>query len=248
MPSRTENIYRVRDLLDLPYPNKPSFHQLLRGELSEEQDLCNVLNNTGKPWNVSTYQLNYYPGQTSFDINVSDFGKVLFVVRLTNNPYIPALPVPFEDLAELQYGTIWNSFYNFYNGWGAYTLPETIEKMAFYRTGTVDQSIKVQIQPAPQSSAVYEISYLAGYMGNDDPLESQMMLPEFANLVQLRNAMAMLPYTQWSEDRAADMDRKKELMMAFQYQLERKERLFAEYKASINTPRKCDVEDWNYAS
>jgi hypothetical protein len=71
------------------------------------------------------------------------------------------------------------------------------------------------------------------------------MLPEFATLVQLRNAVALLPYTRWSEDPAADMERKKELAAAFQYQLERKERLFAEYKSSVNQPRTVTIESFN---
>lgn len=245
MTQRIEQIFRTRDLLDSPRLQSPSFHQILRGELSCEQDLANELNNTGKPWTVSTYQLNYTSGQDSYDINVSDMGKILFVVRLTNNPYIPALPVPFADLNELHYGTLWGTFYNLYSGWGAYALSETIEQMSFYRTGLVDQSIKVQIQPMPQDSATYVITYLAGVISNDDPLESAIALPEFATLTQLRNATALLPYCQWTDDRKEDMARKQELAQAFAYQLERKERALAEYKSSLVIPSTVEIGDWN---
>lgn len=245
MTQRIEQIFRVRDLLDNPLLDKPSFHQIMRGELSAEQDLANELNNTGVPWTVAEYQLNYSPGQDSYDINVDNMGKVLFVVRLTNNPWIPALPVPFQDLNELKYGTLWNSFYNFYNGWGAYSLSETIEQMAFYREGVVNQQVKVQIQPQPQSTATYIITYLVGVVSNDDPLETTIALPEFATLTQLRNAMSLLPYTRWSEDRKEDMERKQELAAAFMYQLERKERALAEYKSSLVTPGIVEIAPWN---
>ena len=248
MTTRLENIWRTRDLLDNSYPNRPSFHQLLRGEISQEQDLANELNNTGKPWTTAEFTLNYIPGQTSFDINVNDFGKTLFVVRLTGNQFIPALPVPFVELSELNYGTLWGTFSSFYSGFGAYTLPETIEQMAFYRTGVVNQQVKVQIQPAPVESAVYVITYLVGQMSNDDPLTSTIAVPEHATLVQLRNAVSQLPYTQWSEDRKADMERKQELLAAFEYQLARKERIFAEYKSSLVQSNQVFIEDWNAGS
>lgn len=245
MTQRIEQIFRTRDLLDNPHLHKPSFHQLLRGELSCEQDLANELNNTGKPWTVATYQLNYTPGQSSYTINVTDMGKVLFVVRQTNNSYIPYLPVPFSDLNEQHYGTLWGNFYNIYSGWGGYVLSETIEQMAFYRTGLTNQTVEVQLQPAPQTSATYIITYLAGVINNDDPLETIIAIPEFATLTQLRNAMALLPYCQWTEDRKEDLERKKELAQAFAYQLERKERALAEYKSSLVVPKTVEIAGWN---
>lgn len=244
MPTRSECIFRMRDLLDHSWPSAPSFHQLLRQQISEEVDIVNSLNNTGQPWTTAEYQLNYSPGLGSYDINATDFGKVLYVVRLTQNQYIPALPVPFTDMSALQYGTLWNSFYNLY-GSGAYVLPETIEQMAFYRTGATNQQCKVQIQPAPQDTCTYVVTYLVGYFGSDDPLNATAALPEFATLTQLRGAMALLPYTRWSDDRAADRERKQELALAFQYQLDRKERDFKDYKRSLVHSRTVDVGDWN---
>lgn len=248
MATRTEQIFRTRDLLDLPYPNKPSFHALLRQEISTETDIANALNNTGQPWTVATYQLNYNPNQTEYTLQANNIGRILFVTRLTGNQWITHLPVPFQDLATLQYGTLWSNFYSMYNGVGAFTLPETIEQMAFYRTGVVNPEVKVQIQPAPTQTASYEINYLVGPIGNDDPLESAIAMPEFATMAQLRNAMALLPYCQWSDDRKQDMERKAELASAFQYQLNIKETLFDEYKRSLVQVGTVDIDNWNYAS
>lgn len=248
MATRTEQIFRTRDLLDLPYPNKPSFHSLLRQEISTETDIANALNNTGQPWTTAEYTLQYNPNQSEYILQASDIGRILFVVRLTGNQFIPALPVPFQDLATLHYGTLWANFYSMYNGWGAYMLPETIEQMAFYRSGVVNPEYKVQIQPQPIETATYVITYLVGAIGNSDPLESAIAMPEFATMAQLRNAMSLLPYCQWSEDRKQDLERKQELAQAFQYQLSIKEPLFAEYKNSLVQNSTVDCEDWNFAS
>lgn len=241
--TRQENLLRLRDLLDNPQPNAPSFHQILRQELSEERDIVNATNNSGKPWAVAEYQLNYTVGLSTYDINVDDFGKCLFVVKATNNPYIPFLPVPFEDLSSQQYGTVWGWFNNTY--WQAWSLTETPERMSFYREGVINPQYKVKINPLPQQSAVYTITYLPGFLGNDDPLSSSLQMPEHAELVRLRGATALLPYSRWSEDENANSNKRKELAQGFAYQLERKEDLFKKYIRSINIPRQVTIEDWN---
>ncbi len=248
MPTREESIFRMRSLLDNPYPSAPSFHRLLQQQLSEEVDIVNSLNNSSQPWAVAEYQLNFNPNQSTYNINVTDFGKPLFVVRQTGNVWIPYIPVPFTDLNALHYGTLWNTFYNFYNGWGAYTLPETIEQMAFSRTGAVNQEFNVTIQPMPQFTATYIITYLVGYFGSDDPLSATAALPEFATMTQLRGSLALLPYCEWSDDRAKDLERKQELRDAFLYQLSRKENDFLAYKRNLVHPRTVEIEPWSYGT
>ena len=98
-----QNLFRVRDLLDNPLPNRPNFHQGLRQLISEEMDIVNATLNTGRPWATNTYELNYVAGQDSYDINVSDFGKILYVVKATTNPWIPYISVPFDDVSQQDY-------------------------------------------------------------------------------------------------------------------------------------------------
>lgn len=248
MPTRQESIFRMRDMLDNPYPSSPSFHKLLRQQISEEIDIVNSLNNSSQPWCVGEYQLNFNPAQSVYTINATDFGKPLFMTRATGNPFIPQVPVPFTDLNALQYGTIWNAFYNFYNGWGGYNLPTTIEQAAFSRTGATNQEFKVTFQPMPQTTAVYTIIYLIGYFGSDDPLSTASALPEFATMTQLRGSLALLPYCQWSDDRSKDLERKQELRDAFLYQLSRKEQDFLAYKRNLVHPRIVEIEPWAYLS
>ena len=240
--SRIQNLFRVRDLLDGCLPNRPNFHQIFRQLISEEMDVVNATLNTGIPWATATYQLNYSPGQTSYDINVSDFGKILYVVKQTTNPYIPFIAVPFDDISQQEYGTI----YNYYGSYGqAFAMPETPERMSFYREGVLNSQFKCTIQPQPQESATYILTYLPGYIGTSDPLSSATQMPEHAELVRLRAAMALLNYADWGDDKAENRQKRADLMQGFAYQLERKERLFVNYITSINRPKSVDISDWN---
>lgn len=241
--SRIEQIFRTRDLLDNPLPNRPSFHQLMRQEISTEMDIVNATNNSAKPWALSTYQLNYIAGQDTYTINAEDFGKVLYVERIQGDPYIRWVNVPFSDVDDLDYGTVWQYYMGSYG-----TLPwvtETPERMSFYRSGVLNSNYMVRIQPQPMTSWTYNIHYLSGYIGVSDPLSSAVQMPEHAELVRLRNAMALLPYTEWSDDKAENLAKRKELMMGFDYQLQIKEPLFSRYIKSIAIPKPVYLSDWN---
>ncbi len=241
--TRTQNLFRTRDLLLRPFPQSPSFHDFLRQEISEEMDIVNATNNSGIAWAVSEYTLNFQPNQNTYEINVSDWGKVLYCVKATTNPYIPWLPVSFDDVSEQNYGTVWNWFNNSYAQ--AFALSETPEKMSFARVGVLNATYTVTINPVPQQSAVYKLFYLPGYVGVDDPLESAIQLPEHAELVRLRAATALLPASQWFENEDQNSNRRKELAQSFAFQLQRKEDLFDKYIRGINKPRMVDLDDWN---
>lgn len=229
--------------MDNPLPNAPSFHQLLRQEISTEMDILNKTNNSGRPWALSTYQLNYTVGQDTYSINVNDFGKVMYVERLQGDPYIRYVNVPFSDVNNQDYGTVWQYGSNSYGvvPW----ITETPERMSFYRDGVLNSQCKVRIQPEPQTSWTYLVHYMPGVLSNDDPLASAVQLPEHASLAQLRNAVALLPYAQWGDDKAENDNIRKRLAAGFEYQLNIKEPLFREYVKSIAVPKPTFVEDWN---
>lgn len=246
MATRLQNIMRVRALLDNPYPNAPDFHTILQQQLSTEADILNVTNNTGRPWAVSTYQLNYYPGQTSYPINVSDFGKAYLVTRIIPGPYIRRINVPFTDLNEQKYGSIW-PWYGY--GTGPWSIESTVERMSFYREGVTDSNYLVTIEPQPQDSCVYEITYVPGVVSGEDPLQTATQLPEHATLAQLRVAMATVAYARWYEEEEQNRIRRKELAASFDYQLNRrpggKEEIFERYVASIAIPKIVEIGSWD---
>jgi hypothetical protein len=242
--TRTEQLFRCRDLLGNPFPDAPSFHQLLRQEISEERDVVNALNNTGIAWGLATYQLNFTPNTNEYLINVDNFGKILFVTKNTLNPYIPEIQVAFQDVSDQLYGTVWSYIGNS-NYAQAFVLQVAPERMSFYRAGVLNAQPTVKINPVPQESATYNLTYLPGYLGTDDPLESGIQLPEHAELVRLRAATALLPYAKWYEEEAMNQNKRKELAQAFAYQLDRKESIFKEYIKGINRPRITSIADWN---
>lgn len=237
--SRIQNLFRVRDLLDSPMPNHPSFHRMMEQEISVEMDVVNQTNLSGQPWAVSTYELNYTVGQDEYTLNVTDWGKVIYVERLQGDSYIRYVSVPFSDINNLNYGTVWE--YNFG------TLPwatVTPERMAFFRDGALNPQVKVRIQPEPQQSWTYVIHYMPGYIGTTDPLSVTTQMPEHAEMVRLRVAAALLPYTKWSEDEAVNDKKRDTLAKAFAFQLETKERLFSKYIQNITSPKTVEVSDW----
>ena len=242
--TRIQNLMRVRDLLDNPLPNRPSAHQIFRQLLREEMDIVNETNNTGKPWALKEYQLNYTPNTSDYAINVEDFGKVLYVVRVQGDPYIRFLNVPFDDVNTAHYGTIWQNWYG--NAYGVVPwASETPERMSFYRSGVLNAQAMVKIQPLPQQSWTYIVHYIPGYIGTQDPLETATQLPEMAELLRYRVAGALLSYAEWGDDKAENREKRKELALGFTDPRSRKEAIFSKYVKSIAIPKTVDIEGWN---
>lgn len=238
--TQIEQLQRIRDLLGRPQQQSPAPHDMLRQLISEMMMMVNETLDTGKAWATQTTQLNYTPAISTYDINVSDFGKPLYVVRLTGNQYVPAIAVPFDDVNNQEYGAIWNINYT---SWaGIFPYDQTPERMSFYREGVMDAVYKVAIQPMPQTSCTYEITYLPGYIGNDNALNSLVQMPEHAELIRLRAAIALLPYAKWGDDENVNMMRRKELAQAFAYQVEPREAVFKRYIRSISIPRHVEIE------
>lgn len=242
MATRAQNLQRIRTLLDTPMPSRPDFNTIFQLELSTEADILNTTSNSGQPWAVNVFQLNYTPGLDSYNITAEGFGKPILVTRVLQGPYITRMPVDFADLTHLQYGTIWQTWGGFYQwGWGMTSTPE---RMSFFREGVLDSQVAVKIEPAPQESVVYEITYIPAYTGEQDPLESVIQMPEMATLVQLRVATAALPYAAWSEDETYNKGRRAELAAGFEYQLSTKEPIFKDYVRNITRPKDVILDAW----
>lgn len=244
MPSRLENIFRVRALLDLPQVQAPNFHRMLEQEITEEMDIVNATLESSRPWATATWTLNYRCGQSKYPINVTDWGKVLYVVKVTGNAWMPYVNVPFSDLEGQLYGKVWPSFPTGC-GTGFYPWTDTPEQICFYRQGVLDAQFMCEINPQPTQSAQYIITYIPGYIGESDPLSANVQMPEHVELLRLRTAMSLLPYSKWHDDEDENRAKRKELAMGFAYQLERKEQMFKSYIANITIPKDVFVDSWN---
>lgn len=205
----------------------------------------NEMNNTGIAWIVNEVTVNYRCGQDSYALNCTDFGKPLFVLRATGNCYVPWLPVPFDDITDLQYGRILGAYFGSCGVAFPYLYPNTLERMAFYRSGDEASQPMVKIQPAPNTNAEYVIHYMPGWRGDNDPLSAQVNLPEHVNLLRLRETLSALKYAEWYDNMQDNMIRRTELRREFQDELMRRESAYKQYIASITHGRTTDVADWN---
>ncbi len=212
-------------------------------EISVEQDILLATNNAQRPWATLTYQLNYTYGQQYYPINCTDFGKPLLVSKIIYSPYVKRVNVPFSDLNSQNFGTVFQSFNSLYGL--PWNIDNTPEQMSFYRYGIMNSEVRVTIQPQPQWSGTYEIIYAPSYIGDQDPLEASIQMPELAEVGRLRAAIGNLPYCKWSDDEAKNAMKKQELREAFQYKLSVKEPLMQRYISSITTPRDVLVGSWN---
>ena len=206
--------------------------------------MLNELNNTGVAWTTQEWRFNYICGKSDYQINVANFGKPIQVLRETGNCQIPYIPVPFDDITEQNYGKLLAGYY------ASCGIPwlwdnETIERVSFYREGAMDSQPWLSIQPMPSQNVTYIVVYLIGYNGTTDPLMAESNLPEHAEMLRLRTAMGLLPYAQWYDEDEKNRVKRKDLAEAFAYQLNRKERNYNEYKASISHGRDVDVAYWN---
>lgn len=236
---------RIRDILDSPLPDAPSFHTLFRLEIAEEQDVLNELGNTSNAWTVREWRFNYNCGQSVYQVNAGQWGKAIQVVRVTNDCFIKYLPVPFDQYDSQSYGRILGGYFGGCGQVWPFGMTETIEHISFYREGTVNSQPMLTINPQPSQNCEYIVSYLAGYQGTTDPLTATVNMPEHVELIRLRIAMAALPYTQWFTDEEQNRIKRKDLAAAFAYQLERKEQIYKQYIASMAHPRDVWVDSWN---
>lgn len=238
--TRQENLYRIREGLDFPYPQKPNLHTVLRIELNNEQILCNQLNNTGKAWATATYNLSTSGDEDTYSLPFN--GKPLFVVRESGDPNYPLISVPFDDVNELKYGTLGNAFSNL-----PFQTNPTIERMAFYRQGFLDATPKVKLVPTPNVDREYQITYLLGYLGTDDPLSVSLALPEHAAIVRYRSQMeiALGGFAQWFEDEDRNRRKADDLVKSYTYALSMLEPNFKEYISNLVHPKMVDILDWD---
>lgn len=244
MPSRSESIAEIRNLLGEPYEGAPSLHRIIGAYLRHEGQMFLRLSNTGTAWAVKSFELVSDPDTDTYDVEASsqpiaDFGKPLFVIRSTNNTNVPYVEVLFSDLRQQSYGVIPETISDVTPA-GVYS--PSIERLSFYREGAVNPVNKVKINPVPKTAQTYTITYSVGNVGRGDDLDSTYAIPELSAWVELHTAMSLLPYCKWDESADVNAAQKKELAAAFAFQLETVNATANDYLRDIVNPRPVEVE------
>lgn len=236
---RIERFSRIRGWLGYPYAQKPNPHQILSHMLVTEQTLNLRLSVTGKPWNLISKTITTTVGTPSYEIEqpVADYqnsGKVHFVVRATERDELPFLPVPFDDFSEQNYGEMQAGVNS------ALIVPE---KISFYRANIQNQVINAVLQPVPQEALAYTIYFLAGYLDRSQALMNGTgPIMELADLCDMKTAVSLLPYADWSDVPEANAGKRKEIAATLMLQIAELEPLAEKYLSQLNGPKTFSMD------
>lgn len=244
MQNRIERYSRIRRWLGRPDEQSPSPDDILSQMLVDEQSLLNRLTNTGQPWSLIDFDFTSVAGKSEYDVSPfdGDPGKVYFVYRQTNHPDIPALPIEFEEFNQLPLGKLPTN---------QNTLLSAYERISFYRLYGQEQQIKAVIKPTPVESNRYKVYFHTGQIDRSTASMSQSsILAEFSDYLDLKTAIALLPYTIWlpetnKENRVFNQERRKEIGAGLIFQLQSQERIFNDYIENINSSKSFDMDCWN---
>lgn len=245
---RHERFSKIRSLLDFPFEQRPRPHQILNQMLIEEQTLSNRLTNTNQAWNLISFDVTTVKGQTEYPItspviNGEQAGKVYFVVRATGKSELPFIGVPFDDFNALDYGKMAD---------GINQKFAVGERISFYRKGGQNQQNVAVIQPTPSEALTYTISF---YSGTIDRLAALMTkqapVTEIADYIDLKAAIALVPYAEWRKDDNYNRSRRQELAAGLMFQhgaMDRPDTLAGivnTYIKQVNSPATFDLGYWD---
>lgn len=211
---------RARD----PRPQQPTDRTLLRLLSGHVQNLLIEANIRGRYWAVDELEITVNPNVTEYPIGDENFGKP-FEVLATYSDGRPSHTVDFFEYGDMNFERSWPSYNATDPLWN---IPYGDQRMAFYRKQGSLYARILQGTPA----ARYRILYQIGKFGDTTPLDEEIMLPEFYQLVEIRTAISALPHCEWDDNEALNTTRRKELAMALIADEQRVYPLFKSYVAT----------------
>ena len=215
---------RTRD----PRAQQPSDRTLLKLLSDQTQNLALEANLRGRYWAVDETDLITTANTAEYLIPVANFGKPIEVyTNWPGNPSYVTQTVDFFELGDLHYQ--WDYPANFALVGSLDGSPHTSQRIAFYHK---QGQVYARVVPTPAQSAQYRIIYQVGKYGDTMPLAEEIMLPEFAQLVEVRTAIAALPHCEWWDDERANKERRMELGMVLDRAEKQSYVLFKSYVAT----------------
>ncbi len=235
---RIERYTKIRQWLGTPKEQKPTPHQILSQMCVDEQWLNLKLTNEGESWNLIWKDLTTEIGTSEYTIEQpvssnQQSGKVYFAIRSTGDSELPYLPVPFDDLSELDYGQMPSDVNS------SFTVPE---KLSVYRKDMQDQARVVVIQPTPQAVMTYRIYFYTGQVDRLQALMNQSgILTELSDYLDLKSSLALLSYAEWYEQDDRNDRKAAKILEGLRFQYNEYKPEVEDYISSINSPTSFDL-------
>lgn len=221
-----------------PKAQAPSDRLLLLLLSSQLQNFATEANLSGRPWSVEEMNLEVTSGEEDYPLPIdASFGKPIQVRTVyPSDPGHIERDIDFFDIGDLNFG--WPFPKNFGSAGSLDSSPNNAARLAFFRKGG---QVYARVLPIPATSATYQILYQVGVYGETVPLEDIPILPEHHTLLEIRTSLAALPHCEWSDDRAANKDKRGELAMSMVPDSQRLERNFKLYTATVTGHRGMSV-------
>jgi hypothetical protein len=236
MPTIQDSITLVRKLLRDPKAQQPDDFTVLKRILSKYQAFLNTMNNTGLAWATGEINLPVQQGKEDYEITqAGNFGKALLVAtRDPSNPAHIERPIEIFNVENMDFNWLLpNDFAGYIAGWDGSNT--TAMRMAFFRKQGFS-SVFVRVKPIPQLSASYRVLYEIGDWTKTVGLGDELLLPEHHDLPLTRAAISLLPYSDWSSDKALDSVLRKELAMSLANDEQEYAALFNEHIRTVAEP------------
>lgn len=212
---------RARD----PRAQQPTDRTLLRLLSGHVQNLLIEANIRGRYWAVDELEITVNPGTTEYPIGEENFGKPFEVLAMYSDGRASHI-VDFHDLGDMNFERWWPGYLS--SSASGDLFSGTQQRIAFYRKqGGVYARI---LQGGP--AARYRILFQVGKFGDTVPLDEEIMLPEFYQLIEIRTALSALPHCEWDDNEAMNRERRKELALSLPLDEARTYTLFKSYVAT----------------
>ena len=212
MPTLTQMIEGVRAELDFPSLGSPNPRLILKKLGAQIQNLYNDLSNTGHAWDEYEIPINTSPGVADYQLNDTRFGKALVVyTRDNSNPAHFTRAIDVFELQDLQHDLVLPNDAGLYTFVGYDSSMHTALRVGYYRRGGVPY---LRFYPTPQYVADYDVLFVTGDWFSGAALADSPTLVEHHHLIETRTAISLLPYAQWTDDKVADREKRRELGMA----------------------------------
>lgn len=230
MSSINESLSRIAELLDYPMNNTPSLHRRYGALLRHLQNRFNELNNTSSPWAYSTENISVVADTDTYTLTSTNFGKPLSVVTYSTDDGHIETRIPFFEVQNLTFD--WGQPRNAASGYWQLDSSNTFsaERVAFYRDAGTN-TVKVKFGPLPKATATYTVLYSIGDWTDDVALTATPLLSEHHSVFEIPAALSLLPSSKWTQDEAANIEKRKELAAAMQWELSMFEPVWLTYIA-----------------